>query len=217
MKSKKIIIAAVVFVLIGGFILASSLYKSSQAEKLGFMAKEDFSKFVPDYAPRTGDENAKVFVVEFLDPECESCRNFYPYTKDLLNKFQGKIQLVVRYAPFHDNSEVAIRIVEAARKQNKYWETLENLFQYQPEWGDHHNPRPELIWTRLTEVAGLDIEKLKVDMNDPQITKNLDQDITDGRELQVRYTPSFFINGKPLEDFGPEQLKNAIEAELTEK
>jgi protein-disulfide isomerase len=54
-------------------------------------------------------------------------------------------------------------------------------------------------------------------MNDPQITKNLDQDIIDGRDLQVRYTPSFFINGKPLEDFGAEQLKNAVEAALAEK
>jgi protein-disulfide isomerase len=215
MKNKNFIIIGALFLVVFGFILAAKLYRDSQSEKFSFMAQDEFKTFVPDHAPRTGAANAKVFVVEFLDPECESCREFYPVTKQLLKDFEGKIQLIVRYAPFHDNSELAIRILEAARRQDKYWETLELLFRYQPEWGSHHDPRPDLIWNHLPEL-NLDLDRLKKDLEDPQITKNLDQDITDGRKLEIRYTPTFFINGKPLEEFGARQLRAAIEAELRE-
>ena len=88
----------------------------------------------------------------------------------MLNDFEGQIQLVVRYAPFHPNSQFAIKILEAARKQGKYWEALETLLRFQPQWGSHHDPKPELIWNYLPE-AGVDVEKIRVDMNDPEIEK----------------------------------------------
>src|SRR5690606_28131327 len=119
--------------------------------------------FVREYSPRFGSENAKVILTEFLDPECESCRAFYPVVKSLLSEFGDKVQLVVRYAPFHQNSRVAIKALEAARFQGKYWESLELLFFHQPQWGDHHNPRPELIFEFLSQL-GLNMEQLKSDM-----------------------------------------------------
>ena len=164
---------------------------------------------------RKGNSEAKVFVVEFFDPECETCREFHPYMYDIMSEFEGKIQLIMRYAPFHGNSILAVSILEGARKQDKYWEALEILYQHQPEWGDHHNPRPELIWNYLPRL-GIDIERLKNDMKDPAIQKIIEQDLKDGQTLDVRQTPTFFVNGKPLIEFGPDQLKQLIEAELKE-
>ena len=51
-------------------------------------------------------------------------------------------------------------------------------------------------------------------MNDPEIQKNLETDIKDGEMLGVRKTPQFFINGRPLERFGIEFLKEEIEKDL---
>ncbi|MBT3980734.1 MAG: thioredoxin domain-containing protein [Bacteriovoracaceae bacterium] len=213
MKNKKILLTITGFALIGLFAFASKYYKDYESDRLGFLSQKDSTIFVREYSPQFGDENAKVFLIEFLDPECESCRQFYPQIKNLLKEFKGKVKLVVRYAPFHRNSKFAIKALEASRKQNKYWEALELLFKYQPNWGNHHNPQPNLIFEYLPEI-GINIEKLKSDMNDPEIDKRILQEVSDLKQLNVRRTPTFFVNGKPLERFGIEYLKKAIQEEI---
>lgn len=216
MKNKIIIITVAVVVLIAGFLAATKLYKSQESERVSGIAQENFEKLVPEYAPKLGPSNPDVYLVEFLDPECESCRQFYPYVKMILEENPGRVQLVVRYAPFHPNSRYAIKILEAARKQGKYWETLEVIFQHQPEWGSHHNPRPELIWNYLPQV-GLDLEKVQADMKDPAIEEMIEKEVKDLTDLGVRGTPQFFVNGKPLETFGLEPLRELIRSELEKK
>jgi protein-disulfide isomerase len=213
--NKKIIIAISATLLIIAFALAAVMYKKSESSRLSQMARDNLSTFIRDYSPTLGPNNAKVFLVEFLDPECETCRQFYPFVKALLKKYDGKVQLIVRYAPFHPNSKFAIKILEAARLQGKYWETLETLFQMQDEWSGHHDPDPEKVWGYLPGL-GLDVERIKKDMESPTIAANLEQDVQDGAELNVRQTPGFFINGQPLESFGDWQLIEAIEKALNE-
>jgi protein-disulfide isomerase len=213
MKNKKLVYVTFTVVLLGAlFALGAWMYKSEQKKELSQRAGNT-EVFVRPYSHKQGPDSASVILVEFLDPECESCREFYPLVKSIMNEFEGKVQLVVRYAAFHGNSKFAIKILEAAGKQSKYWETLALLFQHQPEWGSHHNPQPELIWNYLPSL-GLDIEKLKADMEDPSIMKNLEQDTADGQTLMVRGTPSFFVNGKPLENFGYEPLRQMVAQEL---
>lgn len=206
------IITTIVAIVVG-FVGAVTIFKQSQEKQRGFLAAENAEVFVRDYSPVYGNEDAQVYVTEFLDPECESCRAFYPYVKELLASYGGKVKLVVRYVPYHGNSKLVIKILEAARKQNKYWETLELLFNYQPHWGNHHNPRPDLIWTFLQELD-LDIDKLKKDMQDPAIDKIIAQDSADAETLNVRGTPTFFVNGKEPSNFGMQYLKELIDEEL---
>lgn len=213
MKNKKIVVALSIVVAGLIFWLGANFYTKKEAARLGFMAEQDFSVFVRPHSPRLGNENAKVYLIEFLDPECESCRAFYPFVKSLLSEFDGKVQLVVRYATYHRNSAFAVKILEASRKQGKYWETLNLLFENQPSWGDHHNPRPELIWEYLPSI-GLDLEKIRADLEDPSTLKIIEQDQADGIQLGVRGTPTFFVNGKPLEQFGEESLRAALQSAI---
>tara|TARA_Y100001936_G_C16088979_1_gene684333 strand:+ start:1337 stop:1987 length:651 start_codon:yes stop_codon:yes gene_type:complete len=213
MKNKKKIVLFAAFAVVALFIGGAVSYNYLENERLGFLAQENSEVFVRDYAPRMGAKEPDVYLVEFLDPECESCRAFAPYVKELIKEYQDKVQLIVRYAPFHKNSKFAVKILEAARNQGKYWEVLDVLFRYQPNWGNHHNPQPELIWYYLPE-AGVDVAKIREDMQDPAIVKRIEQDIADGQKLGVRGTPSFYINGAPLENFGRSQLKAAIQSAI---
>jgi protein-disulfide isomerase len=216
MKNKLIwIILGTLILLTTIFYFGSKVYFHHEAERVSFLNQNNFKSFVPDHAIRKGSALAKVIVVEFFDPECESCREFNPYIHQLMNDYENKIQLVLRYAPFHGNSIFAIKILEAARMQEKYWETLELLYLHQPEWGNHHNPRPELVWTFLPSL-GLDIEKLKKDMESPTIQNIIKQDQIDAQLLNVRGTPTFFVNGKELDQFGPDYLKLLIDENLKE-
>lgn len=213
MKNKTILYIGSTCFLLACFLVGVMKYQDTQREQYSFMAQKNFEIFVRDYSPRYGNKEAKVFLTEFLDPECESCRMFYPQVKSLLKKYEGKVQLVVRYAPFHKNSHIAVAALEAARMQGKYWEALETLFYFLPQWGDHHNPRPELIFEYLSKL-GLDMEKLKKDMSAPKIKLIMEQDKQDLKTLEVRRTPTFFVNGRPLERFGMGYLDTLIKEEV---
>ena len=104
-------------------------------------------------------------------------------------------------------------LIEAAKKQGKYWETLNVMYKSQPYWASHHNPQPERIWQFLPQ-AGLNLEKIKKDMNDPAIAKLIKQDLADAKTLNVRKTPGFFVNGKPLQTFGYQQLLQLVQTEI---
>jgi protein-disulfide isomerase len=210
-KKKAFLASAIVIVLV--FIAARFVFKENKRKQLSFMALDNVEIFVRDHSPIMGNKDAKVYLVEFLDPECESCKAFYPSVKQLLKLYPDKIKLVVRYVPLHKNSKHAIRVLEASRKQGKFTETIELMFQTQAAWADHHNPQPQKLYEYLP-AAGLDIAKLKEDMKDPKIDDVILQDQADAATLQVRATPTFFVNGKALESFGFEQLKALVESEI---
>jgi len=210
------IFAGTCLVLIGIFLASSFYFKDQQAKQYDFMAKHNLSTFVREHSKSLGNSDAKVLLVEFMDPACETCAAFSPLVKQMMADNPGKIKLVLRYAPFHDGADYFVKILEASKNQGKYWETLKVMFDSQSEWASHSSPQPQKIWQFLPE-AGLDLERIKQDMNDPEIAKRIEQDIADAKTLNVRKTPGFFVNGKPLETFGSKQLYQLIRAEIKAK
>lgn len=160
-----------------------------------------------------GPKDASVTIVEFLDPECESCRAMYPLVKHLLSQYKDRVRLVVRYMPLHPNSMYAASALEAAAEQGKYWEMLESLFLNQPAWGSHHAPKPELI-PEFAKQIGLDMEAFNRTVNSTAHRQIVQTDEADGKKLGVHGTPTFFVNGRMLERLGYESLKAMIEEEL---
>ena len=210
---KYILFGSTCVLLVLGFILGSSYYKGQQAEEYGFLAQENAELFVRDHSPTLGSDEAKVFIVEFMDPACETCAAFEPFIKQAMAANPGKIKLVIRYAPFHDGADNFVKILEAARMQGKYWETLELMFKTQNIWASHHDYQPERLWEVLPR-AGLDIERIKKDMHSPAIAKIIEQDMADVKTLDVQKTPGYFVNGRPLQQFGYRQLAQLIQSEL---
>jgi len=210
-------LAAIAAVLITALVLAAGYHLGAQraerAERVAEQSRTDDSIFVRPHSRSMGPQNAKVTVVEFLDPECESCRAMYPRVKQLLGQYEGRIRLVVRYMPLHPNSLYAAGAVEAAGAQGRYWEMLEILFQNQPHWGSHHAPRPELI-PGYAQQIGLDMQAFERSLSAGAHRRLVEADHADGKRLGVTGTPTFFVNGRLLERLGYEPLKALIEEEL---
>ncbi|PLC05666.1 disulfide bond formation protein DsbA [Variovorax sp. RO1] len=211
--NKKIWVIGTAVLLIGAFFVGAVLYADKTKQQAAKLAQDHREALVRPHSPVYGSEAAKVAIVEFLDPACETCRAFYPIVKSLVDASFGQVKLVVRYAPFHQGSEQAVRILEAARMQNKYWQAMEATFASQPIWAPHDAPQPALIWDHI-QTTGIDIAKAKADMNDPRTASILAQDVADLKLLGVTQTPGFFVNGKPLVEFGPNQLKALIDQEV---
>ena len=168
---------------------------------------------VRPHAPVIGLESAPVTIVEFFDPACESCRAFYPVVKQILAAYPYQVRLVLRYAAFHRGSDVAVGIIEAARKQDKFEPVLEALLEKQPEWASHAGPDLDRAWAIAAE-AGLDVTRARQEISVDDLKALLTQDMEDIRTLQVTGTPTFFVNGKSPESFGPEPLLKLVQDEI---
>jgi protein-disulfide isomerase len=216
-KKDVIRLAGIAGVLVVVLIVAATLYsrsqKKQQAEQAAQRPAPNASQFVRPHSHALGPQDAKVTIVEFLDPECESCRAMYPLVKHLLKEYEGKVRLVIRYMPFHANSMLAASALEAAGEQGKYWQMLEVLFLNQPVWGSHHAPRPDLI-PEYAQQIGLDMEAFRRTLNSQAHRNIVEIDKADGQALGVNGTPTFFVNGRMLERLGYETLKAMVDQEL---
>ena len=211
--NRRTVIAATTLVAAGVFAAGTLLYQSTSGKQsAGAIAAANEPPLVRPHAPVLGPVDAPVTIVEFLDPACEACRAFHPIVKEIMAKFPDKVRVVIRYAAFHPTSADAVRILEAARLQDKFVTVLERLFETQPQWAPHGRPA-DSAWTVL-DGTGLYIAKAKLDAKSPDVVGTMNLDAADVKAANVTKTPTFFVNGKPLSKFGAQQLYDLVEDEV---
>jgi len=211
--SRSSLIVAAVGILVIALVAATFLFESDDTRPLQAEAAARQAALASEHSPTLGDPGAKVHIVEFLDPACETCALFFPMVKQWMAEVPGEIRLSVRHVAFHSGSEYAVKVLEASRKQDKYWETLEVLLASQRQWTQHHTVQTERIGPIIAGV-GLDMEQLKTDMESIEVMTRMEQDKKDSILLKVSKTPDYFVNGRPLPSFGQQQLANLVREEL---
>lgn len=212
MKKNFVLIGSILLVVVI-FALGMFAFQGKKAVESTTLATKNAANLVQFYSPTTGAADAKVTLVEFFDPSCEACRAFYPLVKSILEENKGKVKLVLRYAAFHKDSDIVVKILEASKAQNLYWQSLEAVLLSQPEWADHGAPQVNKIWPYL-KVVGVDVEKAKTDMKSPAIESILKQDMADVAAFKVQKTPTFYVNGKPLLNFDEDTLRALVKQEI---
>lgn len=199
-------------VILGIFGFGVYLYQPL-VENMGKVAPiANTAQLVRDHSPVLGPKDAPVTIVEFFDPACEACRAFHPIVKDIMATYPDRVRVVLRYAAFHPPSEKAVRLLEAARLQGKFEPVLERLLETQPRWAPHGRT-PADMWTLLDGID-LNIDRARSDSLMPDIVAVLNQDAADVKAVGVSGTPTFFVNGKSLEEFGPDQLRELVKSEV---
>jgi len=207
------LIAAAVAVLVLAVVAATYKGQPDEPQSAQSEATAREAALASEHSPTYGDANAKVHIVEFLDPACETCAIFFPMVKSWMAEVPGEIRLSVRHVAFHTGAEQAVKVLEASRKQDKYWETLEALLASQSQWTQHHTVLPDKIMPAIASV-GLDIDQLMEDMDSMDVMVRIEQDKKDAILLQVSKTPDYYVNGRSLPSFGAQQLANLIREEL---
>ena len=221
-KEFKILGAIAILVILGAAIGAGYYRNSVQNQRVaGGKSNISPETLVRPDSPTLGAADAPVALVEFLDPECESCASFSPVVKKILKDYDGKVRLVIRYMPLHPNSVPAATLLESAGEQGKYWQMQEYLFQKQPEWGERHGapasePKPDInaLFEKYAMAVGGDPEKVNAAMRENRYRAKLERDLRDGQTLGVRQTPTFFVNGRRLARFSEADLRALIDDEL---
>jgi protein-disulfide isomerase len=208
------IIAAGICVLVIALVSATLMYMSDATQSPQSEAMSRNAALASEHSPSLGDSAAKVHIVEFLDPACGTCALFFPMVKQWMEELPGEIHLSVRHVAFHTGSDYAVRILEASRKQDRYWQTLEALLASQNQWVQNHTVQPERIAPAIASV-GLNMEQLMSDMNSVAVMQRIEQDKKDSILLKVSATPEYFVNGRQLPSFGQQQLADLVREELS--
>ncbi|GAB4520932.1 MAG: DsbA family protein [Parvularculaceae bacterium] len=172
---------------------AQAQARSNQSIPVAIQALEEQIYEDPN-TPVRGGADADVTIVEFFDYRCGYCRRAHPVLDTLLAS-DPKIRIVYKEYPIlGEISLLAAQAALAARHQGKYAEFHDLLYQ---EQGARSSER----LFQVAAQAGLDIERLRADMQDPDIMDALVQNRDLGRALNVTGTPTFVIGDRIIQGF----------------
>ncbi len=146
-----------------------------------------------------GPKDAAVTVVEYYDFECPPCGAYYPILTEL-EKQHPDVQFVYRYFPLsgHLNAMNAALAAEAAAAQGKFTEMKREIFEHQDEWGGK-DAADASLFIKYAQAVGLNMEKWEADRNSDAAKQRINDSIQTGMTVGVRGTPTFYLNGTPLD------------------
>jgi protein-disulfide isomerase len=164
-----------------------------------------------------GSANAPVKLEEFGDFECPPCGLVHPILVKMHQEFGDRLQITFRefpLVPTHQHALSAASAAEAAGLQGKFWEMHDMLYENQKTWHDAFDVRP--IFEDYAKRIGLNVERFKEDINGQLVGQRISLDGIRGHTLNVKGTPTVFINGKevPFEFLPEEKLRARINGEL---
>ncbi|MCR6491479.1 DsbA family protein [Cellulomonas sp. P24] len=136
-----------------------------------------------------GPPDAPVTVVEFGDLECPYCRAAAPVLRELVDTAAGTVRLVFRHFPLfevHPHALTAALAVEAAASQGAFWPMFDRLVSGPVDLGD-------AALRAAADELGLD-GSLVVGEAAQRHGDWVEEDYADGRALDVRGTPTLFVN-----------------------
>ena len=148
-----------------------------------------------------GGGSTGVVLTEYGDFECPACGQYFPVVEELYKKYEDKITFQFRHFPLrqiHPNAMLAHRASEAASNQDKFWEFYESLYNTQSSWKSL--PDPSGLFRSYAESLKLDMTKYDSDVKSEATNGIINADIVEGQKLGVTGTPTFFIDGKKIEN-----------------
>jgi protein-disulfide isomerase len=159
---------------------------------------EDYDKIYVigiEGSPVRGDANGPVTIVEFSDFQCPFCARAAPLIADVLKKYPKGVRFVYKQfpLPMHPSARVAAEASLAAQEQGKFWEMHDVLISNQPT----------LDAAKIDDYAkqaGLDLKRFKADLerNKAAYDKRIETEMKLGNDVDVRGTPTLFIDGKKV-------------------
>ncbi len=160
-----------------------------------------------------GFKSAPLTLIEYSDFQCPACRVQNGMIQSAWKDVRRKVKLVYRHFPLtriHPHAMLAAHYTEAANRQGKFWEMHDLLFDNQAIWSKLDDPREQ--FDQYASQLGLDLDKLKQDMESDVVKDKISADIASARKAGVSSTPTLFLEGELLSNIrGRESFIDAIE------
>lgn len=199
-------LATIIILALGAFILGGNSPTPSQtltSDQQKILVRPDSNKITTPFA--------KLTLVEFGDYQCPACGAAYPVVKDLLKTYKTKLNFVFRnFAFLGQESTWAAEGAECAGEEGKYWEYHDYLYANQR--GENEGAFTKDKLKAFAKTLNLDSEKFDKCLDLDKYLDKVLNDASDGKNLGVDSTPTFFLNGEII--LGVSDLKSKIDQKL---
>ena len=161
--------------------------------------------------PTTGNPNATIVLSEWGDIQCPSCGYAQEGVHQIMEEYREKIKLEFKHFPLitaHPLAFEAAEAAECANDQHFFWDYLEVEYLNQKDLRES-----QLI--SFAKDLGLDMDSFTNCLLSGAKFSVVEADRQDGLRLDLKGTPTFFINGEVIQGFTHDALRSAIEHRLS--
>ncbi len=151
--------------------------------------------------PPKGNPDSEIVIIEFSDFQCPACKAGLPVIKEILE--ENDVGFYYRNFPIHKNSAIAAEAAECANEQGMFWEYHDVLFENQDKLDE------ESLKKYALDIQ-LDAEQFNSCFDSEKYKNTVLQDLSEGKSLGVRGTPTFFVNGKMVLGVDKEKIEKII-------
>lgn len=163
-------------------------------------------------APWAGGSDAKVTIVEFSDFQCPFCKKGADRMDEVKKKYGKKVKVVFKNfpLPFHTHAKGAAQASLCANEQgNKFFWKLHDMM-----FNDQAGLASDALKAKAKK-SGLNTDKFMDCLTSQKYLSKVEADMKAGRDLGVKSTPTFFVNGKLINGAHPlETFAELIDEEL---
>jgi len=142
--------------------------------------------FRSEASPVAGNPSGDVTVVEFFDYNCPYCRRAAPILFAAAAADEGLRVVFKEWPILGPGSRFAARAALASRAQGKYEAFHKALMA-------HRGAIDEDATLEIGRAVGLDVERLKFDMEDAAVDAELDRNFALADALRIDGTPTFVV------------------------
>jgi protein-disulfide isomerase len=153
-----------------------------------------------------GNLTSSVVLIEYSDFQCPACKSYEPILSSVYDAYKDKVAFVYRSYPLtqiHEHARAAALAAEAADKQGQFWAYHQLLFDRQNSWSQTTDEQG--TFTAYAKELGLNTDQFVSDMQSTAVADRLKQQIDFGNSSNVNGTPTFFLDGKLIQNPRTEQ------------
>jgi protein-disulfide isomerase len=197
MNIKRIVFWSSFGVILGLIIWVLSVVKEKENSQGGIAGKVPPISSVDHVR---GPDDAKVTIIEYSDFQCPACQTYFWFLDRLHKEASTTVRFAYRQYPLpqHANAMPSAMATEAAGVQGKFWEMYDLVFANHADWEEQTDSLP--VFIGYAEKLGLNKAKFMADMSNQDLKDKILEDLKGGQIAGVNATPTFFINGKRIDN-----------------
>jgi len=162
--------------------------------------------------PRIGPDDADLVIVEFMDYKCSYCRVANDWVEEVREEYGDRVQFIFKEYPIlgDDSAQAAIAALAALRQGEEVYSAFHTAMV------SSSGPLPDERIFQLARVSGVDVERMRQDMEDPAIIDHITQNRSLGSVLGVTGTPFFIVGDTVVAGANEMALDEALARGLRE-
>jgi protein-disulfide isomerase len=169
-----------------------------------------------DGAPARGPANASITIVSFGDFECPFSAKAEATLRAVEQAHPGDVRVIFKNQPLpmHSYARPAAIAAMAADAQGHFWEFHDQLYAHANQGG---GTLDRAAFEKIAAGIGLDAARFAHDLDDPKIAALVAHDQADAETLEVKGTPTFFVNGRRVVGAQPAAVFETVIAKGTKR